>query len=184
MSRCARGTFHPTAGPTGLAIVKIDQSDTSPYVLCILITLWTSWRHGQETKPVSQPSVGKYRGHIKTLTTICSAKKLKPPAYLSVLCLVCLLAYSFLCHSIISLYASTFFSGSGPPQLVVFYLQTPDHYHQWQGKEMVITWQQKRREYYVKPGRNTPEEEDLYEYFPHQTPGSFMGKDPNSVDLL
>lgn len=109
MSRCARGTFHPTAGPTGLAIVKIDQSDTSPYVLCTLITLWTSWRHGQETKPVPQPSVGKYRGHIKTLTTICSAKKLKPPAYLSVLCLVCLLAYSFLCHSIISLYASTFF---------------------------------------------------------------------------
>ena len=32
MSRCARGTTHPTAGRTGLATVKTDQSEASPQI--------------------------------------------------------------------------------------------------------------------------------------------------------
>lgn len=32
MSRCARGTTHPTAGHTGLATVKTDQSEASSQI--------------------------------------------------------------------------------------------------------------------------------------------------------
>ena len=32
MSRCARGITHPTAGRTGLATVKTDQSEASPQI--------------------------------------------------------------------------------------------------------------------------------------------------------